>query len=334
MGIAVLGPLQVDGQANGLTPRDRVVLSALVVCAGEPVSTEALADALWGETLPASWAKVLQGCVVRLRKRLGGAAIESAGKGYRLALTDDELDHKVFERLLAGAREALAADDAARSSYLAQEALQLWRGRVLQDLEEWEPGRVEATRLEGLRMDAEEVLVQAEIDAGRAREVSERARTLAAQAPFRERRWALLARALHQSGRQPEALGTISRARSMLVEEFGLDPGPELVDLEAMLLRQDPSLSPVTSREASLTCPYRGLLPYGDADADTFFGREDDIAACARRLRDTGVLAVVGPSGVGKSSLVRAGLVVSLSRSGTRCSSPRPACTPWTRWSH
>ena len=84
-----------------------------------------------------------------------------------------------------------------------------------------------------------------------------------------------------------------------------------------MLLRQDPSLSPVTSPEVSVSCPYRGLLPYDAADADTFFGREDDIAACLRRLRDTGVLTVIGPSGVGKSSLVRAGVVASLVRSGT-----------------
>ncbi|HET7072273.1 MAG TPA: BTAD domain-containing putative transcriptional regulator [Nocardioides sp.] len=317
MGIAVLGPLQVDGQANGLSPRDRVVLSALVARAGEPVTTEALADALWGEELPPTWSKVLQGCVVRLRKQLGGGAIVSAAHGYRLALTDEELDHKVFERLLTRAREALAADDPARASYLAQDALQLWRGQALPDLQEWEPGRVETVRLEGLRMDAEELLVEAETAAGRARDVLERARALVAQAPFREARWALLARALHQAGRQPEALAAIKRARAMLAEEFGLDPGRELVELEALLLRQDPSLSPATSREISATCPYRGLLPYDAADADTYFGREDDIAACQRRLRDTGVLTVIGPSGVGKSSLVRAGVVASLIRSGT-----------------
>lgn len=316
MGIAVLGPLQVDGRTNGLSPRDRVVLSALVVRAGEPVSTEALADALWGEALPASWAKVLQGCVVRLRKELGGAAIQSAAHGYRLALADEELDHRVFERLLDRAREALAGRDPARASYLAQEALQLWRGPALPDLEEWETGRVETTRLEGLRMDAEELYVEAETDAGRARDVLERARVLVAQAPFRERRWALLARALHQSGRQQEALGAIQRARVMLVDEFGLDPGRELVELEAMLLRQDPSLTPAAQAEVSAACPYRGLLPYEAADADTFFGREDDVAACLRRLRDTGVLAVVGPSGVGKSSLVRAGVVAALGRTG------------------
>jgi DNA-binding SARP family transcriptional activator/WD40 repeat protein len=316
MGIAVLGPLQVDGQVNGLSPRDRVVLSALVVRAGEPITTDALADALWGYALPPSWPKVLQGCVVRLRKRLGSGAIQSTANGYRLALTDEELDHRLFERLLERAREALAGGDPARSSYLAQEALQLWRGPALPELEEWEPGRVETVRLEGLRMDAEELLVEGEVAAGHAREVLERARALVAQAPFRERRWALLARALYQSGRQPEALGAITRARTMLMEEFGLDPGRELVELEALLLRQDPSLAPAVGAEVRAACPYRGLLPYEAADAESFFGREDDVAACLRRLRDTGVLAVVGPSGVGKSSLVGAGLVASLVRGG------------------
>ena len=90
MGIAVLGPLEVDGHTNGLGPRDRVVLSALVVRAGEPVSAEALADALWGGQVPATWTKVVQGCVVRLRKSLGAAAIESGPAGYRLTLNDDE----------------------------------------------------------------------------------------------------------------------------------------------------------------------------------------------------------------------------------------------------
>ena len=327
MGIAVLGPLQVDGHVNGLSPRDRVVLSALVVRAGDVVTTDALADALWGDELPTSWAKVLQGCVVRLRKQLGSAAIESVPNGYRLSLTEEELDHLLFERLLERARESLAAGDPARASYLAQDALQLWRGPALPDLEEWGPGRVETTRLEGLRMEAEELLVDAEIDAGRAQEVLERARALVAQAPSRERRWALVARALHQSGRQPEALGAITRARARLVEEFGLDPGRELVELEALLLRHDPSLTPAPS-VVSPSCPYRGLFPYDARDAETFFGREDDVAACLRRLRDARVLAVTGPSGVGKSSLLRAGVVASLARSGTAVLVTTPGAHP------
>ena len=107
MGIAVLGPLQVEDNSNGLSPRDRVVLSALVVHARRPVSTEALADALWGDDLPASWSKVVYGCVWRLRKVLGAPAIDKMPTGYRLSLVDDELDHRVFERLVERCREAL-----------------------------------------------------------------------------------------------------------------------------------------------------------------------------------------------------------------------------------
>ena len=314
----MLGPLVVEGDANGLGPRDRVVLSVLVVRAGAPVTRDALADALWRDEVPTTWTKVVQGCIVRLRKVLGHAAIESGPAGYRLTLSDDELDHRLFERLLERCREALSAGDPSRASYLAQEALALWRGPALADLEGWEPGRVEAGRLDGLRMEAEEVWVEAEIAAGHSQAVLERARAMVAEAPFRERRWALLATAFYQSGRQPEALGAVKRARAMLVGELGLDPGPELVRLEQQLLQQDPSLSPPASHEASPVCPYRGLLPYGAEDADSFFGRQDDVAACLRRLRESGVLAVVGPSGVGKSSLVRAGLVASLTRGGTK----------------
>lgn len=328
MGIAVLGPLEVDGKSNALAPRDRVVLSALVVRAAEPITTEALALALWGDAMPASWPKVVHGCVARLRKRLGAAAIESTASGYRLTLSEAELDTLTFERLFERARDALSDGDPERTSYLVREALELWRGRALMDLEEWEAGRVEAARLEGLRMDAEELSVEAETRAGHARDAVERARALVAQAPFRERRWALLATALHQAGRQAEALAALKRARAMLVDELGLDPGHELTQLEQLLLRQDPSLDPVVGREVSASCPYRGLLPYDAADADSFFGREADVGSCLRRLRDGSVLAVVGPSGIGKSSLVRAGVVASLTRSGTAVLVTAPGARP------
>jgi WD40 repeat protein/DNA-binding SARP family transcriptional activator len=328
MGIAVLGPLQVDGQVKGLSPRDRVVLSALVVRVGEPTTAEALAEALWGELLPASWSKVVQGCVVRLRKRLGVGAIESGPLGYQLRLSDDELDVRLFERLLQRGRAALEDGDPARSSYLVSEALGLWRGRALADLDEWEPARAEVGRLDELRRDAEELRVEAETQAGHAQAVLDRARALVAQAPYRERRWALLARALYQAGRQEEALAALKEAREILVDELGLDPGPELVELEHRLLRQDPSLVPPERHEISSDCPYRGLLPYGAEDADSFFGREADEAACLRRLRDAGVLAVVGPSGIGKSSLVRAGVVAALVRRGTRVLVTTPGTHP------
>src|SRR5262249_7772347 len=177
-------------------------------------------------------------------------------------------------------------------------------------------------------LDAEELRVQAEIAAGRANVVLEQARALTARAPFREHRWALLATALYQVGRQPEALGALKRARTMLVDELGLDPGRELVELDQQRLRRAPALTPPPWRAVSVVCPYRGLLPYEAEDADGFFGREDDIAACLDRLRNGGVLVVVGPSGVGKSSLVRAGVAAALARTGTPVMVTAPGAHP------
>ncbi len=103
----------------------------------------------------------------------------------------------------------------------------------------------------------------------------------------------------------------------MLTHELGLDPGSELEDLERAVLQQDPSLvEHMALPEPSAVCPYRGLLPYDTDDADSFFGRDTDVTACLRRLGATRVLAVVGPSGTGKSSMVRAGVVASLRRDG------------------
>ncbi|MFC7489466.1 MULTISPECIES: hypothetical protein [unclassified Knoellia] len=93
-------------------------------------------------------------------------------------------------------------------------------------------------------------------------------------------------------------------------------------------MRQDPTLSPPEAHTVSAFCPYRGLLPYGAEDADSFFGREDDVTACLRRLRDAGVLTVVGPSGIGKSSLVLAGVVPALTRAGTSVFVTTPGAHP------
>lgn len=328
MGIQVLGPLAVGG-SDGYGLRDRVVLEVLVVRANEAVDTEVLADALWAEDPPTSWPKVVQGCISRLRKKLGPDAIRTTSHGgYVLRVTEDQVDSHRFERMLARARDHLADHDPDRASYVLTEALSLWRGRALSDLDEWEPGRTEAERLDGLRMDAQELRVEAEISAGRARASLEDARALVREAPFRERRWALFARALYQSGRQSEALDALGRARRMLRAELGLDPGPELQALEEAILRQDPGLEGTESLITSLVCPYRGLLPYGSEDAETFFGREADVEACMSRLRARGVLVVIGPSGIGKSSLVRAGVVATLQDDGARALVTSPGSRP------
>lgn len=108
------------------------------------------------------------------------------------------------------------------------------------------------------------------------------------------------------------------RARHLIVAELGLDPGPDLVALESAILRQDPSLRVEATGSAVGECPYLGLVGYDIADAETFFGREWEVADCVSRLMNTGALAVVGPSGSGKSSLVRAGVGAALARDGCR----------------
>ena len=92
MGIAVLGPLQVDGGTGTLARRDRVVLAVLAIRTGDLVSADQLAEALWGDNPPATWNKALQGTVVRLRKLLGGSMIETVDHGYRLTLPTSDVD--------------------------------------------------------------------------------------------------------------------------------------------------------------------------------------------------------------------------------------------------
>jgi DNA-binding SARP family transcriptional activator/ABC-type glycerol-3-phosphate transport system substrate-binding protein len=329
--IALLGPLAVDDREDGLRRRERVVLSALAVSPGRAVSAERLADALWGSRPPTTWSKVVQGCIARLRKALGANAIETTSQGYRLVVPVEEIDARRFERMLGRARELLALGEPERARHVVTEALSLWRGEPFADLEGWDAGGLEAGRLLELRLDAEEVRLEATLRSGRYQEVLDEAQARTTAAPLRERRWALLSLALYQAGRQAEALRTLQRARTVLVTELGLDLSPDLAALEQAILRQDPALvAGVALPDPSPVCPYLGLVPYGIADAEAFFGREADVAACLRRLSSSGVLVVVGPSGSGKSSLVLAGVAAALERAGRRT----VVITPGSRPSH
>ena len=306
------------------------MLAALAVHPGEAVRADGLADLLWGEQPPPSWAKVVQGCVVRLRKLLGSHAIETTPLGYRLAVPLDEIDAQRFERRSTGRAQLLAAEDPERAALVLAEALALWRGPPLAELDGWDAARIEAARLEELRHGRRGAVRRGGAAGGPARGGGRRRRRRwSAEAPLRERRWALLATAQYQAGRQGEALRTLRRVRAVLDRELGLDPGPDIEALEQAILRQDPSLVVETALpEPSAVCPYRGLLPYDVDDAERFFGREADVAACLRRLADRSVLAVVGPSGCGKSSLVRAGVAAALRRDGERVVVITPGAHP------
>jgi DNA-binding SARP family transcriptional activator len=321
VGIAVLGPLTIggdQGETAALWRRDRIVLAALAVRPGQVLTAETLADVLWRTNLPASWQKVIQGCVVRLRKRLGSQAVETVADGYRLAIPLDEIDAQRFEHAVRRADELMTEDVPERAALVLSEALNLWRGSAFAELDDWDLARVEAARLTELRYQAEELYVEAALRAGHRDRILAKAEALVSEAPLRERRWILLATAQYQDGRQGEALRAIQRLRTVLQQELGLDPSPDVASLERAILRQDPELVAAQALpEPSPECPYPGLRPYDVDDADAFFGREADVAACLRKLADTTVLTVVGPSGCGKSSFVRAGVAAALRRDGT-----------------
>ncbi|MFC6162324.1 nSTAND1 domain-containing NTPase [Kribbella jiaozuonensis] len=329
MGIAVLGPLTIEGEWKNLARRDRIVLAALAVHPGEVVSAGVLADVLWGERPPASAAKVIQGCVVRLRKVLGSHSIETSPDGYRLTIPHDQLDSQRFERAVGRAGVLLAGGEAERAAVVLSDVLTLWRGTPFDEVAEWDSARIEAARLTELRQVAEEMYVESSLRSGGQDGVLAKAQALTAEAPLRERRWALLATAQYQTGRQGEALETLRRLRMVLGRELGLDPSPEIDALEQAILRQDPALlGPVALPEPSASCPYQGLKPYDVDDAELFFGRDTEVAAGLRKLSDRSILAVVGPSGCGKSSLIRAGVAATLRQDGGRIVTITPGLHP------
>ncbi|WP_310529380.1 BTAD domain-containing putative transcriptional regulator, partial [Nocardioides sp.] len=290
------------------------MLTALAMFLGEAVSGDRLSDAVWGDVPPASSHKALQGCMVRLRKALGSEAIETTAQGYRLVLPAEEIDSRRFERMMTRSRELLELGEPERAAYLLAQALDLWRGRAFEEIESWDQAIVEASRLEELRLEAEELRVEACLRTGRHLAVLAEAEGMVRAAPMRERRWNLLALAQYQAGRQTEALRTLHRIKLLLANHMGLDPGPELEALEEAMLRHDPSLVAEGLLPTSGRCPYRGLRPYDVDDSESFFGRDDDVQTCLKVLNTCSVLAVVGPSGCGKSSLVRAGVAAALRR--------------------
>lgn len=316
MEIRVLGPLELEPPAP-LEPRDRIALSALVVHRNLSLTPDELADAIWGDSLPATWSKQVQICIARLRKTLGSELIATVAGGYRMDLNGHELDLLRFEELIGLGRGFAETGEPDRAVTSYTRALTLWRGHPLDDVYRWAPGHSEAGRLEELRRQVEEERLEAMLETGEHRQVAAEAEAMVAAEPLRERRWMILALAQYRSGRPSEALRTLLQARNELATETGVDPSPQLVELEDAILRQDPTLAASRVARAQLdTCPYRGLAPYDEDDADSFFGRDREVALCLDRLKTTPVLVLAGQSGSGKSSLARAGIVSELRRRG------------------
>jgi DNA-binding SARP family transcriptional activator len=245
----VLGPLEVLAGAELVPlgpPKQRVVFGTLLLHANEVVSTDRLVDELWGERPPPSAPKVIQGYVSQLRKALeeAGAAdvIETRAPGYMASVADEELDAERFRRLIAQARSLYEEHDARAALGAYDRALGCWRGPAFADVPFESFGRSESERLEELRLAAIAERVDCELELGRHERVVAELESLVAEHPLRERFRAQLMLALYRSGRQADALAAYQEARRRLVDELGIEPGPELRALEQAILRQDDSL--------------------------------------------------------------------------------------------
>jgi WD40 repeat protein/DNA-binding SARP family transcriptional activator len=322
----ILGPLavRIDGASIAIGgPKQRALLALLLLSANRVVSRERLVEELFAEQSLNSADHALRNQVSRLRKVLAPAAADeprlvARAPGYLLRVEPGELDLEHFERLVAAGRETLAEGDPARAAESLRSAQHLWRGRPLADLE-FEPfARVEVERLEELRLAAVEERIDAELVLGRQLALVPELEALGAEHPYRERFHAQLMLALYRSGRQAEGLKVYRRTRTLLTEELGLEPGIELQKLERAILVQDPALNGSVGRAGKRlpplreACPFKGLAPFEAADAEFFFGRERLVDELVARLADAPLLAIVGPSGGGKSSLLRAGLLPAL----------------------
>jgi len=237
----ILGPLEVVEGDQTLTlggPRQRALLAVLLLRANEVVSTDRLADELWGESPPPTAAKAIQVYVSKLRKQLGENRLVTRAPGYVLLAEASELDLGRFEQLVSKARQATPELAVAH----LRDALALWRGAPLADLEYEAFAQAEIARLEELRLAVLEERVDADLAAGRHRETLGELESLVAAHPLRERLAGQLMLALYRSGRQAEALDVYQRTRQVLVEEIGLEPNPALQRIEKAILTQDASL--------------------------------------------------------------------------------------------
>jgi YVTN family beta-propeller protein len=243
----VLGSLEVveGDRPLALGPlKQRALLAVLLLHLGEPVSSDRLIDALWGERAPPTAIKIVQGYVSNLRKVLGDGLLVTRGHAYALQAEPGQTDLHRFDSLVAEGRAALQEGDPDTAVARLREGLALWRGPPLADFTFETFAQPEIARLEESRLAAVEEQVDAELALGdHARLVGE-LEALVQEHPSRERLLGQLMLALYRSGRQGDALQAYRGARRRLVDELGLKPGRGLQELERAILAQDPGLDP------------------------------------------------------------------------------------------
>jgi predicted ATPase/DNA-binding SARP family transcriptional activator len=336
--VRVLGPLELVDTDGGHAGADggqvgdgrhvvlpgakmRGLLVLLALEAGRVVPVERIVDALSGDEIPQRATNAIQQLVSKLRRALppsGADAVVTRAPGYLLDVPSSAVDALRFERLLGDGRAAAATGDHLTATVVLSEALGLWRGDALVDVPFEGAVAAARTRLEELRLSANEDRADAELALGRHDGLVAELEAMVQAEPLRERRWGQLMLALYRSGRQADALRAYQRARAELAEQLGIDPGPELRRLEQAVLAQDDTLAapasplPVPVAPAAgagdpipAVAPPRRAVGPGRVrrPLTACLGRDDAIARVGQLVSRERLVTLVGPGGAGKTRL-------------------------------
>lgn len=305
MELRLLGPVEVwNGGRQVLLggAKPQSLLAALLLEAGRVVTVDRLIEAIWEDDPPTTARGVLQTYVASLRRAFTGAGlpdiIVSHRLGYLAEIAPDVLDRDLFQRLVTHGRQSSQQGRHEEAGETFRTALRLWRGEALGGI----GGaylRAEAVRLEELRLAVTEERIAADLAAGQDERLIDELAELVALHPARERLRRDFMVALYRVGRQADALAVYQKGRQVLVEEMGVEPGPELRQAQEAILRSDPALArPV---KAAPRMPRQLPSPVPD-----FTGREKEILALRDHLTDSGatpICVISGQGGVGKSAL-------------------------------
>ncbi|MEV0007430.1 BTAD domain-containing putative transcriptional regulator [Streptomyces sp. NPDC047973] len=304
----VLGPVRVWRGGDALpagSPQQRALLAALLLRDGRTATAAELIDALWGDDPPSQALATVRTYASRLRKTLGQDTLVSESGGYAVRIGRTALDLTLAQDLAVEAEKARGSGDRARSRALINKLLGLFDGEPLASL----PGPYaenQRTSLEEWRLQLLETRLDLDLEAGAHAEAVSELTALTAAHPLRERLRELLMVALYRSGRQAEALAVYADTRRLLAEELGVDPRPELAQLQQRILRADEELARPAEEPAAAFSPLRpAQLP---ATVEDFTGRASFVRELGDRLATAegsvmAVSALAGIGGVGKTTL-------------------------------
>lgn len=317
--IRLLGPIEAssDGTPLGLRGPKRLGLLAILATRDQAVPVATIAEEIWPGQPSQQATRSIRTYLSQFRREAGIDFLRAdhAGSGYRLDLDRTSVDTHRFRQAI---RDAGRADiSPAECQIRARDALDLWRGPALLEVQDqpWAAGEVHA--LDELRRTAQQLLVRARLALGDHHALCSELEMFVTEHPFDESFWADLMLAQYRSGRQTDALRTFQRARSTLVEELSLEPGPELTQLEAAIFRHDPALdlepavrghSASTARPVSVI-PAKSDLDWLPTSAFKLVGRMDSVGTLAASLdvdRPEGLTVIEAEPGEGKTRMLTA----------------------------